>query len=64
LNAIRRLVVDAVAVSAPGGLLALEMAAGQAATVRELMGAAGWLKVVVQADLAGHPRVVVGERPS
>ncbi|HSI04777.1 MAG TPA: peptide chain release factor N(5)-glutamine methyltransferase, partial [Myxococcota bacterium] len=64
LNAIRRLVVDARKLVGAGGLLALEIGAGQGQGVRELMEQAGWSKVAVQADLAGHPRVVVGEAAS
>jgi release factor glutamine methyltransferase len=64
LNAIRRLVVDARKLVGERGLLALEMGAGQGNAVRDLMRAAGWGKVAVEADLAGHPRVVVGQLPS
>ncbi|MGC2375040.1 MAG: peptide chain release factor N(5)-glutamine methyltransferase [Solirubrobacteraceae bacterium] len=44
------------------GMLALEVGAGQASTVAELMGAAGFGTVRAERDLAGVERVVVGER--
>ena len=44
-------------------LAALEVGAGQAEAVRELMRAAGFPAVRVERDLAGIERVVVGERP-
>ena len=43
-------------------LLALEVGAGQAAVVGELMRAAGFPSVRAERDLAGIERVVVGER--
>ncbi|HEV7936620.1 MAG TPA: peptide chain release factor N(5)-glutamine methyltransferase [Solirubrobacteraceae bacterium] len=43
-------------------LLALEVGAGQAAVVSELMRAAGFPSVRTERDLAGIERVVVGER--
>lgn len=43
-------------------LLALEVGAGQAAVVSELMRAAGFPSVRAERDLAGIERVVVGER--
>jgi release factor glutamine methyltransferase len=43
------------------GLLALEVGAGQAAAVRELIGAAGFQRVRTERDLAGIERVLVGE---
>jgi release factor glutamine methyltransferase len=44
-------------------LLALEIGAGQAGAVQELLGTAGFLGVRAERDLAGIERVVVGERP-
>lgn len=58
LAVIRRLLEQAKAHLAPGGLLAFEIGAGQLATVRELCGAAGYVDVQSHADLQGHPRVV------
>jgi release factor glutamine methyltransferase len=43
-------------------MLALEVGAGQAAIVGELMRAAGFLSIRAERDLAGIERVVVGER--
>jgi release factor glutamine methyltransferase len=54
LEVIRRLVAAAAGVP----FLALEVGAGQAAAVAELMG--GWSSVETVRDLAGHERVVVG----
>jgi release factor glutamine methyltransferase len=44
------------------GVVALEVGAGQAAAVAELMGLAGFPSVRSERDLAGVERVVVGER--
>jgi release factor glutamine methyltransferase len=44
-------------------LLALELGAGQAPAVLELLRAAGFAEVRVERDLAGIERAVVGERP-
>jgi release factor glutamine methyltransferase len=60
LDVIRRLVPAAVGVLAPGGLLALEVGAGQAVTVAGLLAAAGYAEVGTVRDLAGHERVVHG----
>ena len=60
LDVIRRLVPAAAAAGA--GLLAIEVGAGQAAAVAELMRAAGFRDVVARRDLAGIERVVVGSR--
>jgi release factor glutamine methyltransferase len=62
LDVIRRLIPAAAASGA--GLLALEVGAGQAAAVAELMGAAGYGSVAVARDLAGIERVVVGRADS
>jgi release factor glutamine methyltransferase len=43
------------------GVVALEVGAGQAGTVTELMGLAGFRSVRSERDLAGVERVVVGE---
>ena len=44
------------------GVVALEVGAGQAAAVAELMGSAGFPSVRAERDLAGLERVMVGER--
>jgi release factor glutamine methyltransferase len=56
LDVIRRLVVAASGVP----FLAMEVGAGQAAGVAELVRAGGWADVSTVRDLAGHERVVVG----
>jgi release factor glutamine methyltransferase len=61
LETIRPLIAQ-VAARATVGLLALELGAGQAPVVCELMRAAGFTSVRVEYDLAGIERVVVGER--
>jgi methylase of polypeptide subunit release factors len=42
--------------------VALELGAGQAPVVAELVGAAGFAQVECKRDLAGIERVVTGER--
>ena len=60
LDLVRRLVADAPALLAPGGVLALEIGAGQAAATRALLQAAGFTDVQTRKDLAGIERVVSG----
>jgi release factor glutamine methyltransferase len=60
LDVIRRLVPAAATSGAR--LLAIEVGAGQAAAVAELMRAAGYERVGPRRDLAGIDRVVVGSR--
>ncbi len=62
LDVIRRLVPAAAAGLAPGGLLAIEVGAGQAPAVAELLRAEGLAEVGPRRDLAGIERVVVGRR--
>ena len=59
----RRLVADAPALLAPGGVLALEIGAGQAEATRALLQAAGFADVQARRDLAGVERVVSGVKP-
>lgn len=61
LDTIRRL-LSRLAGRARVRLVALEVGAGQAGTVSELVRAAGFPAVRVERDLAGIERVVVGER--
>ncbi|HEV3320501.1 MAG TPA: peptide chain release factor N(5)-glutamine methyltransferase [Solirubrobacteraceae bacterium] len=61
LDCIRRLIMRA-AVRERVRLLALEVGAGQASVVAELIGAAGFSAVSCECDLAGIERVVVGAR--
>ncbi len=61
LDAIRRLIAAVAARARPPRLLALEIGgADQAGPVTDLLRAAGWRRVEVRPDLAGHDRVVVG----
>jgi release factor glutamine methyltransferase len=61
LAAIRRLLA-ALAARRESRLVALEVGAGQAAAVRELLAEAGFAGIETLADLAGHERVLVGAR--
>ncbi|HET8862091.1 MAG TPA: peptide chain release factor N(5)-glutamine methyltransferase [Solirubrobacterales bacterium] len=70
LDAIRALLADrvrllslmAVQKANAGGGLALEVGAGQAEAVSELLFEAGFAKVEARTDLAGTPRIVWGQR--
>jgi release factor glutamine methyltransferase len=57
---VRRLVAGAPEVLQPGGCLALEVGAGQAGAVAELLRGAGFGGVASRRDLAGIERVVAG----
>ena len=60
LDVIRRLVAGAPRRLREGGLLALEVGAGQARAVEGLLeGMGGWQGVTVRADLAGRERIVM-----
>ncbi|MDD3651094.1 peptide chain release factor N(5)-glutamine methyltransferase [Immundisolibacter sp.] len=48
---------------APGGWLLLEHGADQGEAVRALLTAAGFSNIQTHADLAGHPRVTLGQTP-
>jgi release factor glutamine methyltransferase len=62
LDVIRRLVAGAPDVLRPGGLLALEIGAGQGDAVSELVRAAGGFGAPrVEKDLAGRDRIVLAE---
>lgn len=56
-----RLIHDAPRVLTPGGMLAVEVACGQARQVESLMHAAGYVNIGVRPDLAGIERVVHGK---
>jgi release factor glutamine methyltransferase len=58
LDVIRRIVAGAAARLAPGGLVALEIGAGQGDSVSRLLSAAGFTEVAVHPDLSGIGRVV------
>ena len=59
----RRLIGEASSRLRPGGLLALEVGAGQAGRAREDLLSAGYRRVRIDADLGGIGRVVSGRRP-
>ena len=63
LAAIRRLVRQGPAHLRPGGWLLLEIGAGQADAVAEMLGRQGFLDIFRQEDLSGIERVVGGRRP-
>lgn len=63
LEAYQRLIPGAVRLLAPGGWIFLEVGAGQAPAVQELLGAAGGRCVRQWPDLAGIPRVVAARWP-
>jgi release factor glutamine methyltransferase len=56
-----RLVPEAERLLAPGGWLAIEIGATQAAAVSGMLGA--WTEVELRNDLAGLPRVILARRP-
>jgi release factor glutamine methyltransferase len=63
LDAYRALVPQAAKLLVPGGILALEVGAGQSTEVAQLMTAAGLtLEGAPKADLAGVPRAVAGRK--
>jgi len=59
LEVIRRLVVEARRFLSPTGFVALEMGAGQRATVEQLFVGANYTVAQVLKDLQGHERVIV-----
>jgi len=63
LDLVRRLVAEAPGLLAPGGVLALEIGAGQAEATRALLQAAAFTDVQTRRDLAGIERVVSGVKP-
>ena len=63
LDLVRRLVTAAPALLSPGGALALEIGAGQAAATSALLRDAGFTDIQTRKDLAGIERVVSGVRP-
>lgn len=60
LDFTRRIVAEAPARLARGGVLAVEVEAGKAGEVAELFGAAGFTDVAKTLDYGGHERVVSG----
>lgn len=62
LDAIRRIAVDALAATHPGGWLLLEHGWTQGEAVRAILAAAGWREVATKRDLEGRDRVTLGRR--
>ena len=63
LDVVRRLIAGAPARLRDGGLLALEVGAGQAGAVAGLLeGRGGWDGITVRADLTGRERIVMATR--
>jgi release factor glutamine methyltransferase len=62
LTLVRRLAAEATAVLGPGGALAMEIGAGQAAAAKEILQGNGYAAVGSRPDLAGIERVVFGRR--
>jgi release factor glutamine methyltransferase len=63
LNFVRKIVEEAPAWLVPGGVLALEIGAGEAAATRALLEARGYSDVAVERDYGKIERVVSGIRP-
>ncbi len=64
LDTIKRIIAGAPGHLKPGGLLALEVGAGQAGEVRSIMKTSGFVDCVVHNDLGGIERVVTGWQES
>ncbi|MBN2575461.1 MAG: peptide chain release factor N(5)-glutamine methyltransferase [Deltaproteobacteria bacterium] len=62
LDLVRRLAADALAVLVPGGILLMEIGAGQAGQAMEILRRSGYARVGSRRDLAGVERVVFGHR--
>ncbi len=61
LNVVRRVIAESVPLLEPRATLAIEVAAGQAAAVSELMAGAGLAGLERHRDYQGHERVVSGK---
>jgi release factor glutamine methyltransferase len=59
LSLLTRLIADAPARLAPGGLFVVEFGLGQDASINALAAAAGWRTVVMKSDLQNIPRIAV-----
>jgi release factor glutamine methyltransferase len=58
LDVTRRIIAQAPAMLAPGGVVCVEVVAGKARQVAELMTAAGLVDIAIDRDYAGHERIV------
>lgn len=63
LDAVRRIVADARSLLRPGGLLALEIGAGQAPAVRAILADAGYTAIRFVKDLADIERIAAARLP-
>jgi len=63
LSLVRKIITQAPGFLDEGGVLAMEIGAGQAPDVVALFEAAGYREVAVRKDYGGHERVVSGLRP-
>ncbi|MBV9949964.1 MAG: peptide chain release factor N(5)-glutamine methyltransferase, partial [Myxococcales bacterium] len=64
LDLLRRIVAGAAGHLSPGGVLALEVGAGEAHAVRALLEAAGYTEIDVRRDYGRIERVVSGRAPT
>jgi len=64
LSIIKQIVSEAPAMLAPGGVLALEVGAGQAPTVQEFFAGAAFEDIETERDYGGHERVISARRSS
>lgn len=62
LDLVRRIVAEAPRFLAPGGVLAMELASGQAPEVARMLEKRGYRDIAIAKDLGGHERVVSGRR--
>ncbi len=63
LDCVRRISADAQKFLKPGGLLAIEIGAGQVEAVRSLLHSAGYEDIRFHRDLAGIDRITSGRKP-
>jgi release factor glutamine methyltransferase len=63
LTLARKIIAEAPRFLDPGGVLAMELGAGQAPAVRRLFESSGFVDIEARRDLGGHERVVSGMKP-
>ncbi len=64
LDVIRRIIGGALAMLAPGGVLAMEVGAGTAREVAALVEGAGLEHLEIDCDYSGHERIVSAQKPA